>query len=158
MENACYKVLVQKLKATWIEKGDSNTKYFHSIIKSRQVKNKVIKISDADGILFEETADIQGAFLSFHHNLMGSFVSTIPASSNVIQMGKFFSLDHHNMLLTPITEEEAMKVMFSIPNHKPARPDVFTSALFKDVWDIVGGPVIDVITDFFYSGSELSLQ
>ncbi|XP_074288113.1 uncharacterized protein LOC141613276 [Silene latifolia] len=49
LEQAYHEFLLQKSKATWVDKGDDNTRYFHSIIKGRQVQNKVIKIEDSYG-------------------------------------------------------------------------------------------------------------
>ncbi|XP_070045223.1 uncharacterized protein [Nicotiana tomentosiformis] len=42
-------VLVQKAKAQWLEEGDRNTAYFHSIIKGRRKRLSILKIQDDDG-------------------------------------------------------------------------------------------------------------
>lgn len=47
-------VLRQKSRATWIELGDCNSKYFHAYMRARQARNKVsciyteqhVKLSD----------------------------------------------------------------------------------------------------------------
>ncbi|XP_074303607.1 uncharacterized protein LOC141638058 [Silene latifolia] len=109
MEKACNDFLLQKSKATWVDIGDNNTKYFHSIIKGKQVRNKVLRIEDSAGRLCDEPATIQSAFLDFYTSLLGS------------------------------SDEEIKEVMFSIPVHKAAGPDGYTSAFFRDSWDIVGG-------------------
>ncbi|XP_074293063.1 uncharacterized protein LOC141619968 [Silene latifolia] len=38
--------LQQKAKTQWISEGDSNTAYFHSAIKSRCLRNKIVQIED----------------------------------------------------------------------------------------------------------------
>ncbi|XP_074265375.1 uncharacterized protein LOC141587805 [Silene latifolia] len=45
LEYACSEFLLQKSKAIWVDKGDDNSKYFHSFIKGRQLRNKVLNIS-----------------------------------------------------------------------------------------------------------------
>ncbi|XP_074283217.1 uncharacterized protein LOC141607766 [Silene latifolia] len=41
--------LQQKAKTQWLKDGDSNTAYFHSAIKSRCLRNKIVQIEDRKG-------------------------------------------------------------------------------------------------------------
>ncbi|XP_074288880.1 uncharacterized protein LOC141614026 [Silene latifolia] len=43
--------LQQKAKTQWISEGDSNTAYFHSAIKSRCLRNKIVQIEDREASL-----------------------------------------------------------------------------------------------------------
>ncbi|XP_074288789.1 uncharacterized protein LOC141613945 [Silene latifolia] len=38
--------LQQKAKSQWIDEGDSNTAYFHNVIKKRCLRNKIVQIED----------------------------------------------------------------------------------------------------------------
>ncbi|XP_074315285.1 uncharacterized protein LOC141651471 [Silene latifolia] len=129
LNEACDEFLLQKSKAIWVEKGDCNTKYFHSIIKARQ-----------------------SAFLDFYTSLLGSSAETISVAKNVVQLGKLCTVDHHATLLAPVTKAEIKQVLFSIPPHKAAGPDGYSSAFFRDSWDTVGETVCEAITDFFQHG------
>ncbi|XP_074287672.1 uncharacterized protein LOC141612823 [Silene latifolia] len=88
MEKACHEFLLQKSKATWVDMRDNNTKYFHSIIKGRQVRNKVLRVEGLAGKICDEPAAIQGAFLEFYTSLLGSSDAVIPISQAVVQMGR----------------------------------------------------------------------
>ncbi|XP_074292831.1 uncharacterized protein LOC141619708 [Silene latifolia] len=46
LQSACYSFFIQKTKATWVNQGDNNTRYFHSILKGRSAKNKVFLIEN----------------------------------------------------------------------------------------------------------------
>ncbi|XP_074297070.1 uncharacterized protein LOC141627746 [Silene latifolia] len=46
LQAACDSFLLQKSKATWINQGDNNTRYFHSLLRTRRVKNKIFLIED----------------------------------------------------------------------------------------------------------------
>ncbi|XP_074318694.1 uncharacterized protein LOC141655516 [Silene latifolia] len=66
LESACSEFLLQKSKAIWVDNGGDNTKYFHSFIKGRQIRNKVIKIEDTQGVQCDDPQQIQETFLSFY--------------------------------------------------------------------------------------------
>ncbi|XP_074297382.1 uncharacterized protein LOC141628100 [Silene latifolia] len=132
LNDACYNFLQQKSKVTWVDKGDNNTKYFHSVLKSRQIRNKVVKIE---------------AFSSFYKHLLGTAKVTTPVCASVVQQGIVCSPAHATLLLTLVTNAEIKKIMFSIPIHKSAGPDDFSSAFFRDSWEIVGDTVCDAIQD-----------
>ncbi|XP_074305698.1 uncharacterized protein LOC141640919 [Silene latifolia] len=88
------------------------------------------------GKICDEPATIQGAFLDFYHSLLGSSDAVIPISQSVVQMGRCCNSDHQVLLMSPVTDQEINEVMFSIPVHKAAGPDGYTSAFFRDSWDI----------------------
>ncbi|GJV90082.1 RNA-directed DNA polymerase, eukaryota, reverse transcriptase zinc-binding domain protein [Tanacetum coccineum] len=50
------KILQQKAKIKWLNKGDKNTAFFHGILKSRRKKNRVEFIKDDAGISYEGEA------------------------------------------------------------------------------------------------------
>ncbi|XP_074299888.1 uncharacterized protein LOC141631067 [Silene latifolia] len=49
LQKACDSFLLQKSKAVWVCSGDSNSKTFHSYMKSRQTRNKVLRIANEQG-------------------------------------------------------------------------------------------------------------
>ncbi|XP_074297814.1 uncharacterized protein LOC141628593 [Silene latifolia] len=132
LNNSCYNFLQHKSKVTWVDKGDNNTKYFHSVLKSRQIRNKVVKIADQNGVICDSTSQIQEAFLSFYKNMLGTAKVTTPVCASVVQQGIVCSPTHAALLLAPVTNAEIKKIMFSIPIHKSAGPDGFSSAFFRD--------------------------
>ncbi|XP_074302949.1 uncharacterized protein LOC141637289 [Silene latifolia] len=70
LQTACNSFLVQKSKAVWLADGDSNTKLFHSYLKARQARNKVLQITNVEGHCCTEPDDIQQAFLTFYQQLL----------------------------------------------------------------------------------------
>ncbi|XP_074299016.1 uncharacterized protein LOC141630021 [Silene latifolia] len=152
LNQACHEYLVQKSKAVWMEQGDQNTKNFHSLIKNRQVKNKIMRIYDMKGSKCENVDQIQKAFLEFYEELLGISADTRQISTQTVQLGRVCSEEHHSILLAPMTSEEIKQVLFSIPNHKAAGPDGFSSAFFKDSWEVVGELFFKAIHEFFLNG------
>ncbi|XP_074318587.1 uncharacterized protein LOC141655401 [Silene latifolia] len=80
LNNAAESFLMQKTKAVWVNKEDDNTSYFHNILKNRQVKNKIMRIADTAGCIHIEGEKIQGAFLSYYKDLLGTPTVTKPIS------------------------------------------------------------------------------
>ena len=64
--------LRQKARARWITLGDSNNKYFSSVIKERNQKKNIRSILSLDGKMVYETQEIQEEFVKFYKSLMGS--------------------------------------------------------------------------------------
>lgn len=47
-QNAYWK---QRAKAFWLKEGDTNSKFFHNLVKSRRKNNSINKLRDAGGNL-----------------------------------------------------------------------------------------------------------
>ncbi|XP_074283201.1 uncharacterized protein LOC141607750 [Silene latifolia] len=124
--------LKQKAKTQWLEDGDSNTAYFHGVIRGRYSKS------------------IQDAFLDYYESLLGSRKSTEKVRTEVLNQGRYCTDEHIQMLNKPITNEEIKSIFFNTPNDKAPGPDGYTSAFFKDSWDIIGEDICAAIKDFFY--------
>ncbi|XP_074314176.1 uncharacterized protein LOC141649383 [Silene latifolia] len=86
--------LQQKAKSQWIDEGDSNTAYFHNVIKKRCLRNKIVQIEDQYGTLCTDTVSIQNAFLQFYQGLLGSKKETDNVRMEVLQTGSFCSDQH----------------------------------------------------------------
>ncbi|XP_070020656.1 uncharacterized protein [Nicotiana sylvestris] len=65
LKEAKHQFLRQKSKVQWLEQGDLNTKYFHSMMKARRNMNRVFSITDAEGIHRTEVDEIAKAFTVF---------------------------------------------------------------------------------------------
>ncbi|XP_074266652.1 uncharacterized protein LOC141589931 [Silene latifolia] len=129
LEDACYTFLVQKSKVTWVDKGDSNNRYFHSVIKTRQVRSKIMKIEDAKGVLCEDITQIQNAFIEFYTDLLGTSSSVTKVSQHVVQLGNLCTEDHHAILLAPITNDEIKQGAKGLRQGDPISPLLFTIAM-----------------------------
>nr|XP_016506828.1 PREDICTED: uncharacterized protein LOC107824548 [Nicotiana tabacum] len=65
-------VIRQRSRANWIQLGDSNTKYFHAYMKSRQARNKVSYILTENQQKLTDPKQIQQEFMQFFQNLLGT--------------------------------------------------------------------------------------
>ncbi|PWA77793.1 RNA-directed DNA polymerase, eukaryota, Reverse transcriptase zinc-binding domain protein [Artemisia annua] len=60
--------LKQKAKVEWLRVGDSNSAYFHKVVKSRKARSRIDVITNYDGVRFEGE-DVPNAFVSYYVNL-----------------------------------------------------------------------------------------
>lgn len=66
----------QRAKLNWIQKGDKNSKYFHTCASQRHKKNWINQIRDGRNRLWTEKEDIKEAF---HDYFKGIYTSSNPS-------------------------------------------------------------------------------
>lgn len=64
--------LRQKCKVLWLTPVDMNTKFFHSIIKSRRNSNRIISIDNAEGQNITDLEEISKTCITFYEGLLGT--------------------------------------------------------------------------------------
>ncbi|KAK7289855.1 hypothetical protein RIF29_03834 [Crotalaria pallida] len=60
---------IPKAKERWVQEGDQNTAYFHSAIRSRQYKNKILSITTAEGVCIQDQQGIMDEFVNQYAKL-----------------------------------------------------------------------------------------
>ncbi|GKD34506.1 hypothetical protein Tco_1250015 [Tanacetum coccineum] len=98
--------LKQKAKIEWLRVRDSNTSYFHKMVKSRVERSRIDIVNDADGV-------------TSNFNTIGLFPNTL---SNEIA----------TRMIRPVTNQEVKEAMFSMGDDKSPGPDRYTVAFFKE--------------------------
>ncbi|XP_074290689.1 uncharacterized protein LOC141617395 [Silene latifolia] len=141
--------LKQKAKAFWMAEGDTNSSYFHGVIKARRNKNFTHQIKDHRGLLHTDESGIQQAFLEYYQSLLGSSSPTFKVKKSIVQRGNVCTEEQRQTLLSPVTHDEIKEIIFAIPNDKAPGPDGYSSKFFKDSWEIVGGEISNAVLDFF---------
>lgn len=63
--------LQQRSKATWIQLGDDNTKYFFSVIKHKKLQEAITQLHDKDGVIQTNPTDIARVLLEYYESLFG---------------------------------------------------------------------------------------
>ncbi|KAL9232282.1 hypothetical protein vseg_007409 [Gypsophila vaccaria] len=141
--------LAQKSKMKWIEGGDTNSAFFHGIIKGRRDANSVYMIEDRHGQVWDSPEGIKGTFLDFYHQLVGKRQDTSKVHKKIIDHGPKCTEELNACLLAHVTGIEIKYIILSIPDIKSPGPDGFTSKFFKDASPVIGEDVIAAVQDFF---------
>ncbi|XP_019267484.1 PREDICTED: uncharacterized protein LOC109244796 [Nicotiana attenuata] len=129
-------------RATWIECGDSNTKYFHAQWKTRTSKNHITSIYTESGINLTDPAQIVKEFISFFTKLMeeSGEVHKCPDAA-VVKQGRCLDQQQKVTLVKNVTNEEILAAIKDMLHDKAPRVDGFHIEFFTTQWTIVGSEI-----------------
>ncbi|KAL9237052.1 hypothetical protein vseg_011642 [Gypsophila vaccaria] len=141
--------LIQRSKAKWIQEGDDNIAFFHSCIKERRQVNRVVRIRTTSRGVADTTHAIQGAFLEYYQQLLGTCAMVEHVDEPTVQRGICIREDKWSGLLAIPSAQEIKEAMFDIDDTKAPGPDGYTSRFFKDAWDVIMKEIIQAVRTFF---------
>uniref|UniRef100_A0A803NVA0 CCHC-type domain-containing protein n=1 Tax=Cannabis sativa TaxID=3483 RepID=A0A803NVA0_CANSA len=137
-------------KQFWLNSGDKNSKYFHSVASSRKRSNSLSQLMDNNGVWVNWETGLQHVITGYFQDLFQS--SNINLSSVLNGVRPTITCDQNNELLEPISEDEVRKALFQMHLDKSPGPDGMTPAFYQKHWSIVGADVVQFVRDFFVIG------
>nr|GEU58849.1 hypothetical protein [Tanacetum cinerariifolium] len=145
--------LKQKAKVEWLKVGDSNTSYFHKIVKSKCARNRIEMVSDSSNTFYNGN-QVPSAFVKHYNQFLGA-----EGVSNPLDAHDLFTrvLDNSKVdcMVRDVTYDEIKSVMFSMGDDRAPGFNGFTDAFFKKAWDVMGGDITYASRDFFSNGKLL---
>ncbi|KAJ9561524.1 hypothetical protein OSB04_006684 [Centaurea solstitialis] len=141
----------QRAKVQWLREGDSNTRFFHNVIRERRHVNQVRAVARSDGT-FVYDDNVPYAFID---HLKGYLGTSDDSLEPLLPMGAFqntLELSDALFMIRPILDSEIRDAMYQIGKDKAPGSDGFTSHFFKAAWEVVGKDVTVAIHNFFYRG------
>ena len=138
----------QKSAVRWIQAGDANTKFFHSIVKQRRNTNFIYRVRDETGTWLEDEDRLKDSAVQFFSKL---FMSEREGRREPVLP---FQLPHleqaDNDLLTGLpTMEELKSVVFSMSSESAPGPDGFGIGFYQSCWDVINEDLLLAVHDFF---------
>lgn len=145
----------QKSRVQWLGFGDRNSRFFHRVTQSRNVRKTIRKIVTPNGTILTSLPDIKlEAASHFEAFLNGSPNSAPCATQEVLSE----LVDHHcsseeaRKLMQPIQDDEIKEVLFSMPCNKGPGPDGFPMEFYNVAWSVVGKDFVTDVKSFFIYG------
>ncbi|XP_060170788.1 uncharacterized protein LOC132601740 [Lycium barbarum] len=146
-------ILRQKARVRWLSEGDTNSAFFHGIIKGRRKRLNIQKIRDEDDNLFEGTAAIAEAAVDFFQKLFSPESTTDePTSLNVIQ--SVVSDEDNRFLIAIPSREEIKEIVFQLDPDSAPGPDGLSGKFYQSSWPVIAEDVFLAVKAFF-EGSTL---
>ncbi|GJS05022.1 hypothetical protein Tco_0321530 [Tanacetum coccineum] len=121
--------LKQKAKIEWLHVGDSNTAYFHKVVKGRVSSSRIDAVFNADGVQFDGD-QVPLAFGSHYTSFLGHQGDSIPLNLNDLFTNNLDPNAAHNMIHN-VTLQEVKDAIFSMGNDKFLGPDGYSAAFLK---------------------------
>ncbi|PWA53416.1 reverse transcriptase domain, Reverse transcriptase zinc-binding domain protein [Artemisia annua] len=93
----------------WLRVGDSNSAYFHKVVKSRKARSRIDSICDGNGVQLVED-QVPNAFVSYFTSFLGQEGPTLPLDDSDL----FTSTLDHNVALYMVRDVMAREVKDAI--------------------------------------------
>ncbi|XP_059306149.1 uncharacterized protein LOC132057525 [Lycium ferocissimum] len=141
-------ILKQKARVNWLKEGDSNSAYFHKVIKDRRRRLCINKIQDEHLQWVEGTQRVAEAAVRY---FQGVFCQ-IPAPNDFSELKV---VDHVispevNQALTEFPDEEEIKnCVFNMDPDSASGPDGFSAKFYQSCWSIISHEVVQAMEAFF---------
>jgi hypothetical protein len=130
-----------KLRALWLKKGDSNTRFFHKVAYSHWRYNHVEGLR-INGILSHNPVEIKDHVVQFYQRLYSERSTWRPRMDNQV----FSSIDEEekNWLERDFEKDEVWEVLKGMEGDKARGSDGFTIAFFQSCWVVVKRDVMAI--------------
>ncbi|CAL1354990.1 unnamed protein product [Linum trigynum] len=132
--------LKQKSRQQWLNGRDSNSRFFHSVVKTRQSKNTIKQLVTDLGEVLEDIKEIVREALQFYKNLLGTQNMQLKRVTveTLRQLLKLHLGDVSGDMSSLVTVGEIKKVVMSMKKGKAPEPDGYPAEFFQEHWDLIG--------------------
>ncbi len=151
-------------KAKWTEAGEKNTKYFLNLEKRNAINKNIVKLTDGNNTVIEDTGAILKACEHFYKTLYQETSSDTSRELDSHLLQTFFPEEHcvlsdeeRTLCDGLITMEECERSIKNMKNGKSPGSDGFTAEFYKFFWTDIKHLVLESI-NFAYRKGELSID
>ncbi|KAL0305119.1 UNVERIFIED_CONTAM: LINE-1 retrotransposable element O protein [Sesamum calycinum] len=136
----------QKAICKWIDEGERNTKFFHSLVKKKRSSSKIHSICHQGQHISDPNEIIESAALFFEELLTNNLVLE---TDNLSFLNHSVSQQDNDMLCCLPTIEEVKSAIFDMCPDSAAGPDGFSALFYQVCWEIIAQDVLIAVQDFF---------
>ncbi|XP_052627262.1 uncharacterized protein LOC128133760 [Lactuca sativa] len=146
--------LKQKAKVGWLKEGDSNSKYFHKVVKGKIIRNNIKAVMNDEGNWIEGE-DVPKVFIEYFSKFLGAAIPCAEINNPHSLFSKKLDLVQAVEMVKVVTDEEIKNALFDIDDDKAPGPDGFSAKFFKSMWIVVGNDFCQAVKEFFCNGQLL---
>ncbi|CAI9288727.1 unnamed protein product [Lactuca saligna] len=146
--------LKQKAKVQWLKEGDSNSKFFHRIVKGKMHKNRIEAVMNCHGEWLEGEA-VYKEFVDYFQDFLGKEVTCDEIYQPDSLFIKKLDLSDAVDMVKIVSNDEIKAALFDIEDDKAPGPDGYSAKFFKSMWTIIGEDFCLAVKEFFANGKIL---
>lgn len=142
----------QRNTIRWVNLGDENTSFFHTVATISHKRNFIVSLTKADGsIVIDHEQKASLLWTSYKERLGVSNFTNI--SFNLNDLLTMQNLEHLDAEFSP---EEIDRVIKTLPNSHAPGPDGFNDLFIKKSWPIIMNDFMRFFNDFYHFNTNLS--
>ncbi|XP_058776630.1 uncharacterized protein LOC131650952 [Vicia villosa] len=145
-------MLLKKSKLKWIQEGDSNSGFFHKVMKEKRRRNHIGPIFTSGGVVDSVEEVKEAVFNNFCNKFIDSEEER-PVLDGVDF--KSLSVEEAVGLEKPFLDSEIKEAIWDCGGDKSPGPDGYSFLFFKKCWNIIKEDFINFFKHFF-EGSSIS--
>ncbi|KAL0410662.1 UNVERIFIED_CONTAM: hypothetical protein Slati_3655900 [Sesamum latifolium] len=137
----------QKASCKWMEEGERNKKYFHSLVKKKRTRVG-INLINQDGVALTIEPKIKDSGVCFFTYLLKT-EGPLNGLDRIAEIIPCIVTEEMGVALCrPVTSEEVKAVVFDIDANSTAGLDGFNALFYQRCWDVIQHDVFDVVEEF----------
>ncbi|KAI5405622.1 hypothetical protein KIW84_052410 [Lathyrus oleraceus] len=141
--------LHQKARCNWIRLGDSNSKFFHSVMKGRFRRNNIVSLVTSRGRL-EGVEEIKSEIFNHFKSRFTEPMEDRPTLDGLIFNA--LSVEDRDLLEAPFQVDEIKEIVWLSDCDKSPGPDGFPLGFLKKCWNFVKEDVVNFVQEFYVRG------
>lgn len=128
-----------KSRSLWLKVGDQNTSFFHRQYRARLSGNHISKIRTTEGHVSKGFSQVKVAADNHFKYIFseGNQASEGEIKEFLSNIPYLISPKDNAALTREVTEEEIIKIIWSMESDKAPGPNGFTIHFYKDCWNII---------------------
>jgi hypothetical protein len=139
----------QQSRLLWLREGDANSKYYHSVLKSRRRRNALSSIL-VDGVRVEAVQPVRQAVYA-HFSSHFRAVNTDRPRVAGLQFRTLTPVEG-GTLVRPFSHEEVRVAVWDYDSYKSPGPNGINFGFLKEFWPELKGDIMRFITEFHRNG------
>ncbi|VFQ94874.1 unnamed protein product [Cuscuta campestris] len=138
----------QKAGIKWIKEGDTNSKFFHNLVKGKRLRLHISSIKNDEGKILEDKTEVATFTVNFFTKLYkADSVSGDPHIFSFIP--KLINDEDNKLICTLPLGEEVKKAVWDLNESSALGPDGYNGVFLKTFWHIIQQEVIRASQEFF---------
>ncbi|XP_021290562.1 uncharacterized protein LOC110421316 [Herrania umbratica] len=140
----------QKVRLDWLKYGDSNSKFYHALVKSKQRKKKIVALRREDGSWCTDPKELEEMVVNYYQHLYKDDGLRVSLS---VSPNWRLNDDQISDLAKGLSSEEIQHALFDMNPRKSTGYDGFPASFFQKNWQYINADLVNFVQMAYATGS-----